>query len=49
VVDQQGVLVGKIIKVEDFVSYLMPVFDPRFSLAVDIISLNQINKRKTLF
>jgi rod shape-determining protein MreC len=43
VVDQQGVLVGKIIKVEDFVSYLMPVFDPRFSLAVDIISLNQIN------
>jgi rod shape-determining protein MreC len=44
--DQQGILVGKIIKVEDFVSYLMPVFDPRFSLAVDIISSNLVKENQ---
>lgn len=38
VVDQQGVLIGKIIETKKFVSYLMPIFDQRFSLGADIIT-----------
>lgn len=41
VVDQQGILIGIIAKVQKSISYLTPVFDRKFSLAADIIP-NQI-------
>jgi len=47
VVDENGVLVGKIIKVKDRISYLRPIFDQNFSLGADIISReDSINLKK---
>lgn len=41
VVNQQGLLIGRIAKVLENFSYLLPSFDPHFSLAVDIIDLKR--------
>ncbi len=44
VLDENGILLGTIIKVEKNISYLRPIFDRRSSLAADIISQELIMK-----
>jgi len=44
VVDQNGVLIGVIVKVKDSVSYYQPIFDQHLSLSADIITYNPLTQ-----
>lgn len=44
VVDQNGVLIGVVVKVKDSVSYSQPIFDQHLSLAVDIITYDPLTQ-----
>ena len=43
VIDQQGVLVGTIVKTKKSISYCQPIFDARSSLAADIITYESLS------
>ncbi len=47
VVDEQGVLIGTIAKIEKSISYLRPIFDRHASLAADIITSNELLEPNT--
>lgn len=44
VVDQNGVLIGVIVKVKDSVSYFQPIFDQHLSLSADIITYDPLSQ-----
>jgi len=44
VVDQNGILIGVIVKVKDSVSYSQPIFDQHLSLSADIITYNPLTQ-----
>ncbi len=44
VVDQNGVLIGVVVKVKDSVSYSQPIFDQHLALAADIITYDPLTQ-----
>jgi len=44
VVDQNGVLIGVVVKVKDSISYSQPIFDQHLSLAADIITYDPLTQ-----